>query len=91
MQCVCPEPGGHLAFRQHNLEETAAPHFCYFAKAGFLLTLCGGEKVVVSDRIEKYSCLVALKWIRTHSPSSLFFLLCQKVIKMMVVIIIQLC
>lgn len=88
MQCVCPEPGGHLAFRQHRLEDTTTPHF---AKAGFLLSLCGGVEVVVSDRIEKYSCLDMLKWIITQSLSSLFSLLCQKVIKMMVIIIIQHC
>lgn len=51
-QCFCPEPGGHLTFRQHSTE-TIAPHFCYFAEAGFLLTVRGGVKVVVTDSMRK--------------------------------------
>lgn len=30
-----------------------APHFCYFAEAGFLLTVRGGVKVVVTDSMRK--------------------------------------
>lgn len=55
-QCFCPEPGGHLTFRQHSSEETIAPHFSYFAEAGFLLTVRGGVKVVVIDSMRKCFC-----------------------------------
>lgn len=52
-----------------------------FSEAGFLLALCGGVKVDVSDGMEKYSCLDMLKRIVRAAHPLYFlspFLLCQK-------------
>lgn len=61
-QCICLQPRGHLSFRRYFSEKTAAPHFCYHAKAGFLLALLvsGGmlKRTVKSNKLSLFSLLV---------------------------------
>lgn len=67
---VCPEPRGHLTFRQHSSEETTAPRPLLFRQGRFRVSgLSWGVKVLLSDRVKKCSRLVMLKRIiKAHPP-----------------------